>query len=276
MKRTLLIIASAITVFGMSSAFVTLNSGGKAGQTGSPGEGNCGACHSGGTSLVSGATITAIPAFTNNTYVPGQTYTMNMIIGAVGFSNFGFACEILNSSNVSTGTMQNAGTNVQLVTGNGRMNATHTAPKSGTGLTTFSFEWVAPSSGAVNIYLAGNCVNNNGGTSGDLPLTASLSLTTPSTTGISENVMEISGFGFYPNPAKEQINFNYSLNEAGNVTIDLVSINGQLISQLINEKQAAGLQKKTVYLPTNLASGVYFIKTSHNNKQVSQKLISIQ
>lgn len=276
MKRTLLIIASALTVFGMSSAFVTLNSGGKAGQTGSPGEGNCGACHSGGTSLVSGATITAIPAFTNNTYVPGQTYTMNMIIGAVGFSNFGFACEILNSSNASTGTMQNAGTNVQLVTGNGRMNATHTAPKSGTGLTTFSFEWVAPSSGAVNIYLAGNCVNNNGGTSGDLPLTASLSLTTPSTTGISENVMEISGFGFYPNPAKEQINFNYSLNEAGNVTIDLVSINGQLISHLINEKQAAGLQKKTVYLPTNLASGVYFIKTSHNNKQVSQKLISIQ
>ncbi len=278
MKRNLFIGITSICILAIGSAFVVRDSTGKAGQTGSPSEGTCAQCHAGGVSIASGATIAAIPAFTNNTYVPGTTYTMNIIVGAVSFSNFGFGCEILNSSNTNAGTMQNAGSGVKFLNaGNGRKNAVHTTPKAGTELVNFSFEWVAPASGNVNIFAVGNCVNLNGNFTGDLVVTSSVALTaqTPTNTGLSESMQEISGFSFYPNPAKDQINFNYNLMESGSVTIDLVSINGQLISQLINEKQAAGLQKRTVYLPSNIASGVYFVKTSYNGKQVSQKLISI-
>jgi len=261
-----------------STAFIVKNSGGKAGQTGSPGEGDCGACHSGGSSIVSGATITAIPSFSNNTYVPGNTYTMTVAVGALSFTSFGFACEILNSSNTDAGTMQNAGTGVQLLNAaNGRKNATHTAPKAGaSNFATFSFQWVAPSTGAVTIYAAGNCVNGTGSTLGDLPVKTSLALVSPTvSTGISENSAEMSGFSFYPNPVKESVTINYVLNQSGQVLIELVGINGQLVSQLVNEKQSQGIHKMSVQISSEVASGVYFLRTSLNNKSVNQKLITI-
>jgi hypothetical protein len=277
MKKTLLSIAVGLTILVTGAAFMTKTSSGVAGNTGSPGEQNCGQCHSGGTSIASGATITATPMFTNNAYVPGTTYTVNVAVGALSFTSFGFACEILNSSNTDAGVMQNAGAGVQYITaGNGRKNATHTAPKAGSSFATFSFEWVAPASGAVTIYAAGNCVNGNGNTSGDLPLTASLSLTAAASTSLKENASELSGFSVYPNPAKEMVHLNYRLNESAQVVVELMSINGQSIANLVNEKQSAGPQSKVVFLPSTVASGVYFMKTSANGKMVAQKLITIQ
>ncbi|MGE0568790.1 MAG: choice-of-anchor V domain-containing protein, partial [Bacteroidia bacterium] len=169
------------------SAFKIISSTGIAGQTGSPSEGDCSQCHSGGSSIVSGATITAIPGFTNSEYVPGQTYTINVLVGAISFSNFGFGCEILNAANADAGTMQNAGAGVKFVTaGNGRKNATHITPKAGNNITSFSFEWVAPNSGNATIYAAGNCVNLNGNTTGDLPVKTSLALTAQVASGVNE------------------------------------------------------------------------------------------
>ena len=74
--------------------------------------------------------INSLPAFSNNNYVPGTTYTLTIIITASGFNNFGFGCEILNASNTDAGTMQNAGTGVKFLTaGNGRKNAVQSATK---------------------------------------------------------------------------------------------------------------------------------------------------
>jgi hypothetical protein len=277
MKKTLLTIFVALTCLLSTTAFIVKNSGGKAGQTGSPSEGDCGACHSGGSSIVSGATITAIPSFSNNTYVPGNTYTMTVAVGALSFTNFGFACEILNSANTDAGTMQNAGPGVQFLNAaNGRKNATHTAPKSGSSFATFSFQWVAPSTGAVTIYAAGNCVNGNSTTTGDLPVKTSLALVSPTVaTGIADNSADMTGFSFYPNPVKESVHINYFLNHSGQVLIELVGINGQLVSQLVNEKQSEGLQKMSVRISSDVTSGVYFLRTSVNNKTVNQKLITI-
>jgi hypothetical protein len=277
MKKTLLSVVAGLTVLVTGAAFMSKSSSGIAGNAGSPGEGNCGSCHSGGSSIVSGATIAAVPIFSNNTYVPGTTYTINVAVGALSFSNFGFACEILNSSNANAGVMQNAGTGVQFINAaNGRKNATHTAPKAGTGFATFSFEWVAPSSGNVNIYAAGNCVNGNGNTSGDLAVAATLSLTAQSATSIKESFAEITGFNVFPNPVKDLVHLNYQLNESAQVNVEIVSINGQHVATLVNEKQTAGPQSKAVFVPASVSSGVYFIKATANGKPVSQKLITIQ
>ncbi len=276
MKKNLLVTLAAVSALVTGSAFVIINSSGIAGQTGSPGEQTCSACHSGGTSMASGATITASPAFSSNAYVPGQTYTINVIVGGLGFSNFGFGCEILNSSNSNAGTMQNAGTGVQFMTaGNGRNNAVHTTPKSGTGFATFSFEWVAPASGVVNIYASGNCVNLNGNTSGDLVVTASLSINPQVSSGVSQTELALTNLALFPNPTSGQVNLNYSLMESADISIDLVAIDGSLVANLLNEKQQQGYIKKNLRLPSNISSGVYFIKVSANGNQVSQRLVTV-
>lgn len=277
MKKRILTISLFGGIFIATSAFIVKDSNGKAGQTGSPGESTCSACHSGGSSALSGMTITAIPSFTNNEYVQGQTYTMSIIVGAVGFNNFGFGCEILKGGNTNAGTMQNAGTGVKFLNAfNGRKNATHTTPKNGTGLATFTFEWTAPATQeTVNVFAVGNCVNLNGGTSGDLPLQASLTLTTPAVTGLEKNKGDVSSFSFYPNPVMETVNFSYNLSQSGDVIIELIGINGQLISQLVNEKQAAGLHNLSARISPDVPAGVYFLKTSLNNKAINQKLITV-
>lgn len=276
MIRKVLFFGTLLTVFVTGTAFIIISSTGMTGSTGSPSEGNCGGCHSGGSSIASGMTITASPSFTGNVYEPGQTYSINVTVGAVGFNNFGFGCEILNSSNGNAGTMQNPGPGVAIANGPfGRKNAIHTSIKSGSGFATFTFQWVAPSNGAVTIYAAGNCVNLNGSTNGDLPLVTSLALVPPVGTGIGEEEIQIGNVSIYPNPVKDKLNVNYNLSGSDNVSIQLVSIKGELIAELLNEKKSSGLHHEMLQLPSSVSTGVYFLKLSNNAGVVKQKLITV-
>ncbi len=281
MKKTVISALVMLIVLFSGTAFIKIkSSNGIASETGSPSEGNCGGCHGGGFSLASGSTISATPSFTNNEYLPSQVYTMSITFAASGFNNYGFGCEILNSSNnTNAGTMQNAGPGVKFLNGfGGRKNAVQTVPKNGTGAATFTFEWVAPSvQETVKIYAAGNCVDLNGNTSGDFPLQAAVvTLTTSAFTGIKENTTSsLSAFNVYPNPATDKINLNYNLKEESLVSVELVSINGQQVTSLINEKQLAGDYQRSVLIPHTMASGVYFLKISANNQKVAQRLITV-
>ena len=64
------------------------SSSGINGYTGSPADGGatCINCHGGG-STIPQVTLTASPAFVNNTYVPGQSYTITYQVS--GYSYFG-------------------------------------------------------------------------------------------------------------------------------------------------------------------------------------------
>jgi hypothetical protein len=85
MKKHLLILIISVLIFTGTSAFVWVSSSGIAGQTGAPGEGTCSGCHSGGGGVTT-VSISAVPAFTNNEYVAGQTYTLSIIVTIANFS----------------------------------------------------------------------------------------------------------------------------------------------------------------------------------------------
>ena len=77
MKRTVLL-ASLLIILLASSSFVIFSSG-IAGKTGSPGEGTCANCHSGGGGTTT-LSISASPSFTANQYLPGQNYTITVTV----------------------------------------------------------------------------------------------------------------------------------------------------------------------------------------------------
>lgn len=276
MKKHLLTILSSSAVVIGTSAFIMKHGTGIAGYVGSPGESTCTACHSANTA-VSGTSIIATPAFTGNQYVPGQTYTLQIGVGSLSLNSFGFGCEILNSSNTNAGVMQNPQAGVQFsVAANGRKSATHTAKKAGTGFTTFQFEWVAPASGNVNIYAAGNAVNNNGTFLGDAASTVSLALTASSGASVVENPSNIAAITIYPNPIKSDFKFNYSLMESGNVRVALFDLQGKEITEFVNENQANGLHITNAILPNDLGKGAYMMKFSLNGKPAAQRLVITQ
>lgn len=257
------------------SAFTMIKNTGTGGYVGSPGENTCTQCHA-ASSSVSGTSIIATPAFTANQYVPGQTYTIQIGVGSLTLGNFGFACEILNSANTDAGIMQNPQSGVSFsVAANGRKNATQNIKKAGTGFATFQFEWVAPSSGQVKIYAAGNAVNSNNLATGDAVSTASLALTAAGV-GIQEKNQALSSLQIYPNPVRSDFRFSYHLTESGVLKVALFDLQGKEVTEFVHENQQNGLHTMNASLPADLNKGVYFLKFSYNGKPATQRMIITQ
>lgn len=276
MKKRVLTILSLLTIFIASSAFIVKFNTGIAGFAGSPGESKCTFCHTANTA-VSGTSVVAMPAFTANQYVPGQTYTIQIGVGSLSLNNFGFACEILNGGNTNAGIMQNPQAGVQFsVAANSRRSAMHTAKKAGTGFTTFQFEWVAPASGNVTIYAVGNAVNNSGTAIGDAVSSASLALTASTVSAIGEIKSNIAAITIFPNPVKSDFKFNYSLMENSNVRVGVFDLQGKEITEFVNESQVSGLHTINASLPADMSKGVYMMKFFTNGNVAAQRLIITQ
>lgn len=285
MKKYILLYTGLILTFGLSVAFInTKNSSGRAGNTGSPGEGTCsagsGGCHSGGSSAVAGVTLVANPAFTNNAYIPGTVYSVSLTVGALGFTNFGFGCEVLTTANTNAGTLQNAGSGVKfLVAGNGRNNAVQNSTQVGSnGAYTFTFDWSAPANntGTVRFFYCGNAVNGTGGTGGDLGLPGSLTLTEASAIGLSElnaNSVPVSIQAF-PNPARDFVQISYELFSSSPVQVELINLKGERVRQLSNAPESAGTHQHFVSLK-EVESGLYFVRVKTDKGIVGQTKLTV-
>lgn len=73
----------------------------------------------------------------------------------------------------------------------------------------------------------------------------------------------ISNFSFYPNPIKDQINFN---NLFSFKILDIYGVQGNLIS---SETISEGLNSMSINLP----SGLYFVKFSNSNESITKKMV---
>lgn len=276
MKGYVYFVLGLVLVIFSGLGFITKKNLGIAGTVSSPGETNCSFCHTPNTA-VSGTTISAIPAFTSNLYTPGQTYTIQVNVGCLTLSNFGFACEVLSASNTDTGVMQNPQAGVQFsVAANGRKNATQTGKKAGAGFATFQFEWVAPGGGQVKIYAAGTAVNNNGLTSGDAVSTSSLALTASTVSAVSEINSYFTSVNFCPNPIKSDFTLNYHLEKSGMIKVTLYDLQGKEITEFVNEDQVNGLHTSKASLPTDLSKGVYIMKFLFNGHPDAQRMVIVQ
>ena len=252
---------------------------GRAGYTGSPGETDCTSCHSDYTVNTGGGGVTVTSNIPNWEYTPGQTYTINVEVQRSGNPLFGFATEILTASNDNAGTLIITNSNqtqikTKTVSGVVRNNVVHTL---GGGLTAnscvFTFDWTAPATnvGPVTIYTCGLACDNDMSTGNDYAYTSS-QVITPFVQSIEENENALS-FSVFPNPASEKINLNYTLKQTGLVTVNLVSLNGQLVRPILNEVQTSGKVTRTIELPENLTKGSYIVEVITGNNRAIKKII---
>tara|TARA_R100001463_G_scaffold30542_1_gene69423 strand:- start:430 stop:1317 length:888 start_codon:yes stop_codon:yes gene_type:complete len=79
--------------------------------------------------------------------------------------------------------------------------------------------------------------------------------------GVADNAVE--NFSFYPNPVKNEINFNNIFSFS---TVEIYGVQGNLISsEIISEGQNS--------LPINLPSGLYFVNFRNDAQTVTEKMI---
>ncbi|MBK6521741.1 MAG: T9SS type A sorting domain-containing protein [Sphingobacteriaceae bacterium] len=173
-----------------------------------------------------------------------------------------------NTLTVSIGdviTIQASGTHPLAQVDQTTWNANGTATVSGGwGTTTANHTFTVSS--ANSIYFV--CTNHVGsGMKGQITVAAS---------GINENSNVVNSLSIFPVPASETIHLNYSLKESALIEIDMISLSGQKAASLVNEIQLIGTQQKVLNVPSNLASGVYFIQISANGLKTEERLISIK
>ena len=97
-------------------------------------------------------------------------------------------------------------------------------------------------------------------------------LSSPSGTEIETNwnVPEVESFSIskmYPNPFNPSTEIEYSVNNDGNMRINVYNLLGQQVAELYNGHQHIG-SHSILWNAENMASGVYYVNLVHDNGQV--------
>ncbi len=158
-------------------------------SSGLSGSRQCSGCHNGG-SFGTKTTFALLDAQgqAQASYRPGETYKLRVDIAtATTPGGYGFQVLVIDGQKASAGTYGTAPANAQVSTFGGRNYFEHRRRlTSGT----IDIDWTAPAkgTGALNVYAVGNAVNGNGGTSGDQPDEAIVTLTESTASGSHDRV----------------------------------------------------------------------------------------
>ena len=251
---------SPITAF-LAIAF---SSGPSAGLTGSPGDSNnnCSVCHSGADTNTSfGLSVSITTNIPSGGYALGQTYTITVSqtsFGSATKHGFEITAEIANASKVGTFAITDA-TNTQ-IRGTANDFVTHTS--AGSGQTSWSFNWTAPSfdAGNVTFYTASIAGEGTGSTNTQMVL-----VTKPfGVLGIND--ARLLNFTMYPNPCDNKVSFQLP----SDIDKAQVTIFDYLGKSLL--EQNISTSNKNIDI-SNFSSGIYFIRIQTATKVGTKKLI---
>jgi hypothetical protein len=288
MKKLITFSAFALAIgLVLNPSFIYTNaSQAPAAHTGAPGEGTCATsgCHTGSSVITTGNFIVLSTAGANNLtsgYTPGTTYNMTLNVSAFNKPKYGFQITALDGSNNAAGDFNITNVNGTVrTTSGGRIYVGH---KSASSTAAWSFQWIAPATdaGTVTFYVAGNGADNNILQTGDQIYTTSYTVSTSAgltqgsggSTGINVLNADDNGISIFPNPVKDRLFVSYNVAETENVTIDLYNLNGQIVQNLLNEKNSSGNYNESLSLNNNINKGLYIVRVNMGEKTFFKKVL---
>jgi hypothetical protein len=252
------------------------NSGGAGTEkTGAPGEQNCTACHAGTAQDGSGENILTLlsGATPVTTYVPGNTYTVALAMSS-NPSKKGFQATVLDASGNMAGDFT-SGANTNVVAGTSRKYANHTSLSNTSATTLWGWSWQAPSTNVGNItfYVATNSANGNGNNGGDLIYLSQHIFSPSSGAGIEEESANESNFSAGYSESTNSIVLTCNSMVSGNMSVNIVDMNGKLIISQQLGKSLPGIINEKVSLPTDLKTGMYIVNFFIDNNAYSSPIL---
>lgn len=206
-------------------------------------------------------------------YVPGATYNMNFQLasttGRYGFQISSFA----GTSTTQAGSFAvTDATHTALKTASGRQYMGH---KNASTFKNWEFKWTAPASGDVTFYYAYNNADNDGESTNDVIYNGSVTISPKTSTGIKDIATKVSDLSIFPNPVSKNFGLSFNLKSNDEVTAQLYSLTGELMSTLISEEQmSAGTYNRNFDI-NNLAEGVYTLKLTVGGISTSKKIVKL-
>jgi hypothetical protein len=277
MKTSFLLIFSlALSLFFL---FTNLNSGtaygGIGDTTGSPlSTMTCsgGGCH-GGANYGATVSISVLDNSGNSisSYVPGQTYTLeiNIISSSGNPAGFGAQTVVLDTANQQAGSLDSVlSSNTRITIFDGR----DYLEQYGLNIGTLRARWTAPPAGRgrLTIYSAGAAVDGWGNMTDDEASAAvSISLTEAPTSAVLH--LQNEQLSVFPNPTANGI-FNIQFDgESGIYALEITDMIGKTV--LKKEIQLESGIAYPLEMPQQCLSGLYFVSLSSKNKRLGALLI---
>ena len=93
------------------------------------------------------------------------------------------------------------------------------------------------------------------------------------TLAVPKNKMEGFNITLFPNPAKEKVSLNYSLQQSADVSVDIYNIIGNKVLSVFKEKQPSGRNSLVINISNNISNGIYFLKLNAGESSESFKFI---
>lgn len=78
--------------------------------------------------------------------------------------------------------------------------------------------------------------------------------------------------GISPNPTNNNAELSFTMNQAGNVSIDVISVAGNKIATVLNSTLDAGIHGITIPT-TNLANGAYYVSVGIGTQRITRQLV---
>jgi len=232
--------------------------GSPGGYTGSPGDGkDCTNCHGGNASQVAGWITSDIPP---EGYIPGETYTISLSVSGTGDKGFEVSPQDLQGNLL--GSLID-GPDIHLVAGNTAVthdDATSANPSQ------WQFGWIAPEEGTGDVTFYGAFTVNK-------PVTRLSTLVAQENTGVSIPEHEDPQVNIFPNPVSKDLHITYRTDEAGALTIDLISMNGTIIRILEKMISGAGVYTFDHELAPSIQPGIYILRISSPAGAENHRLI---
>jgi hypothetical protein len=97
-----------------------------------------------------------------------------------------------------------------------------------------------------------------------------LEMLTPNGTIEALNIQDVA---IYPNPIKASFTIEYELLAFAKIQIDVLDVNGKVITSILNENQPAGNHRLMMNDAARWAEGVYFIRMNINDQTIIHKVI---
>ena len=231
------------------------SSGAPAQNTNSPGDGqNCTHCMGGTATAVTGWITSDVPS---TGYVPGNTYTITATGSGTGKKGFEISPQDLAGNLIGTLT---AGTGNKLV---GSLKYVTHSSVVAANPAVWTFQWTAPLTGAGDVTFYGSFAVTQNATK-----TTTLTIS-ESAEGLAQR--SLSNWGFYPNPAHDRVFVNFSSKKEGHVNVDLVSLGGTLLQNLLTASLPAGERRFEISL--SQPAGLYLLRITGENSQQVRKII---
>lgn len=87
-----------------------------------------------------------------------------------------------------------------------------------------------------------------------------------------DELTNLSALNIFPNPASDEVSVSFNLNDASDVTVEVMDLTGKVMATVMSANNVTGMQKSVVNT-TNYAAGMYVINITTNEGSIQRKFV---